>query len=467
MTVNSAAWLKNKRVLVFGLGVHGGGLTLANWLQRQGAKVTVTDKKTAAVLKPSIKQLIIPSKNIILGQEPKLGLLSKIDLIIQNPGVPNNHFFLQAAKAKGILIYNEATLFFLLVNQPILAITGSKGKSTTTHLLGEICSKFYPDTLVGGNIKIKTMFGFIDQIKPRTKVILELSSWQLEGLKIIKKSPQISLLTNITPEHLNRYKNFNEYIAAKFFIFKYQTKNDIAILNQNDPVSRQLAKKIISKKYWYSLKFRVNRGVYIKQGGIYFRNNGSDEFIIAKNKIKLAGEHNLANTLAAILAAKILQVPNKIISQVVSRYHGFSSRLETVRKIRGITFINDTTATAPVATIAALQTIKKNIILLAGGSSKKLPVELLAKEIKSKVKYCLLFAGEGSDELLLALEKNHYKKSKLFTNFQNMSDLVATAVKLAKTGDTILLSPGFASFANFKNEFDRGEQFNKIVKKLK
>ncbi len=467
MMVNLESWLKNKKIIVFGLGLHGGGLTLANWLYKQGADVLVTDKKTDQALQQSVKKLIIPQKNIFLGQEPVLSWLDKADLILKNPGVPNDHFFIKAAEKIKIPIYNEAGLFFSMVENPILAITGSKGKSTTTHLLGLICSSYHKNTLVGGNIKINPMFNLINKIDENSKIILELSSWQLEGLKIIKKSPHISLLTNITPEHLNRYKSFSEYVQAKFLIFKYQLPEDIALLNQDDPVSKKLARSIKSEIFWYSRKKIVKRGVYLEKGKIYFKQGRKREFIINRKDIILPGDHNLENILGAILAAKILNIPNKFIVKVVRKYRGFSNRFEVIRKWKGITFINDTTATAPVATIAALKTLSKKSILLAGGSSKDLPVEFLAKIIKKKTKFCFLFSGLGSEQLIKALQKIKYPANKLFINYESMKEIVFAARQYAKSGDIIILSPGFASFANFKNEFDRGDQFNKIVKKLK
>lgn len=467
MKVNLESWLKNKTVLVFGLGLHGGGLALANWLYKNGAKVLVSDKKSVSELKTSIYKLKIPKKNIFLGKEPLLKWLDNVDLILQNPGVPSDHFFITAAKKKKIPIYNEATLFFSLVEKPIIAITGSKGKSTTTHLLGLICKSYRPETLVGGNIKINPMFQLIDKIKNNSIIVLELSSWQLEGLQTIKKSPHIALLTNITPEHLNRYKSFNDYIQAKYLIFKYQLPNDIAILNLDDPVSYKLSTKIKSQIYFYSRKKQVKQGVYIYKDKIYFKNKNKIEFVLNKQDIILPGLHNLENVLGAILTAKILGVPNEIIKKVIKKYRGFSSRFETIRKFNGVTFINDTTATAPIATISALKTLPQKSILLAGGSSKNLPVADLAKIIKQKTKYCFLFTGQGSDQLLAELKKIKYPKNKLFTNYKQMKNIVSEALSHAKPGDTILLSPGFASFANFKNEFDRGEQFNNFVKNLK
>ncbi len=460
-------FLGNKKIIVFGLGLHGGGLALANWLNRQHADVIVTDKKSATDLRASLKKLKLPPNHVFLGQEPKLSWLKNTDLVLQNPGVPSEHFFIKAAKKRKIKVLNEAALFFLLVDRPIIGITGSKGKSTSTHLLGKILVAYFKNTLVGGNIRINPMFKIIDRIKSNSKIVLELSSWQLEGLKVIKKSPQVSLLTNITPEHLNRYASFSSYIAAKYLIFKYQNKNDLAILNWDDQISRQLIKKIKSQIYFFSIRRKVPRGIFVNGKKIFFTDQGKLDFITSIDKIKLQGLHNLQNILGAICVAYKLGIPKKIIIQIIQNYQGLSDRLEVVRTYKRIIFINDTTATAPVATIAALNSFPEKLIIIAGGSSKKLPVDNLAKTIKRKAKFCLLFAGDGSNELITALQKINYPKNKLLVNYNSMSKIVIDAFGLARAGDKIILSPGFASFGNFINEFDRGRQFVSWVKRIK
>jgi UDP-N-acetylmuramoylalanine--D-glutamate ligase len=463
----SKNWFQNKTILVFGLGLHGGGLAVTNWLLNHGSRVIVTDKKTKKELRPTLTRLNKKNVCFYLGQEPGLNLLSKIDLIIQNPGVPNEHKFLIQAKRKNIPIMNEAGLFFSLCKYPIVAITGSKGKSTTTDLLGKIVKSQFKKTLVGGNIRTTAMFTILDKIKHPTPIILELSSWQLEGLVAIKRSPELAIVTNIKQEHLNRYKSFRHYIKAKSYIFYWQKSLDKTILNFDDKETKKFGFLAKGKVYWFSLKKIVSQGVFIKNNNIYWKEKNNIEKIIAINQIKLPGLHNLQNVLATVCASKIMHIKNKNINKVLKKYKGLPDRLETVRIFNNIRFINDSTATAPVATIAALQTITGNIILIAGGSSKKLPVLNLAQEIKKKVNYCLLFKGQGSNELISALSKIKYPPTKIKTDFISMKSIVKEAVGLAKKGDVILLSPGFASFSNFINEFDRAQQFKKEIFLLK
>jgi len=459
---------KDKRVLVFGLGLLGGGIAVSRFLSDQGAKVTVVDKKGKSELKSSLNKLKKYKIRYFFEIDPGKDFLD-FDLIVKNPGVKREHPFLKLAKTKGIPIYNEASLFFLLVDNPIIAVTGSKGKSTTTDLLGKIIKTWDPSTLVGGNIQTTPMFTLLTTIRSQSRIVLELSSWHLEGMSIIKKSPHLAVLTNVLPEHLNRYKNIAAYSKAKAIILKYQNNNDIAVLNYDNLDCRRLASQAKGQVYWFGIKdyrrYKNLTGVFIKNGWLVWRRVETEKIISVKS-IKLKGEHNLANVLAAVGAAKLLAVPNSIIKKVVSGYRGLPNRLQFIRQVNGVSYYNDTTATAPVATLAALNSFSKPIILLAGGSDKKLPVKDLAKTIKSKAKYCLLFKGQGSDRLIIELLKVKYPRNRLVTNISTMTEMIRQASQLTKVGDMVLLSPGFASFSNFVNEFDRGRQFVKTVKKI-
>ncbi len=459
---------KNKKVLIFGLGLHGGGVAVAKWLAKQGARVSVVDQKSKLELQPSIDKLKNYKIKYFLEQDPDKTFLD-YDFIIQNPGVPKEHPFLKIAKQKGIKLYNEAGLFIDLVGTDIIGITGSKGKSTTTSLLGSIFSLANKKTLVGGNIKINPMFSFIDKVKRDVPVVIELSSWHLENFPIIKQSPQMAIITNILPEHLNRYKNYSEYIQAKESILKYQKKSDICVLNYDNEKCQGIAKRAKSNIYWFSIKGLPNKnisGCFVKNNKIIFRQNKKEEILFDKKIIKLLGDHNLSNVLAATLAAKLENIPIKYIKKAISKFQGLENRMEFIRKVKGIEYWNDTTATAPVAAIAGIKTFDKKVILVAGGSDKNLPLQDLAKVIKNRAKYCLLFSGEGSARLLKLLDKNKYPQKNLRINIENMAELMYELKKILKSGDIVLLSPGFASFSTFANEFDRGDQFVKAVRKL-
>lgn len=460
---------KNKRVLVFGLGLLGGGVAVTRFLLDQGAKVTVVDKKNKTELKSSLSKLKKYRIKYFFATDPGRDFLD-YDFILKNPGVAREHPFFKLAMAKKIPIYNEASLFFLFVDNPIIAITGSKGKSTTTDLVGKIIKASDPGLLVGGNIQTTTMFALFPKIKSNSRIVLELSSWHLEGMPLIKKSPKLAVITNILPEHLNRYRNFKDYAKAKEIILKYQKNDDMAVLNYDNSYCRDLSNQAKAKVYWFGIedykKYKKLNGVFIKNGWLVWQTQQVYEKIISVKSVKLAGKHNLSNILAAVCVAKLQGVVNPIIKKVVTNYKGLSNRLEFIRKVKGISFYNDTTATAPVATVAALTNFPKSLILLAGGSDKKLPVEDLAKVINLKTKYCLLFKGKGSDRLIKALIKIKYPKDRLMTGINSMPEMISRSLKLAKAGDIILLSPGFSSFSNFANEFDRGQQFVKGIRKI-
>ncbi len=439
-----------------GLGLHGGGVAVAKWLLKQGARLTVTDLKTEAELRNTLDKLEqwrqryqLPPIQYVLGRH-RYQDFRKHDLIIQNPGVPRESPYLAYAKKRGIPIYNEASLFFSLIDLPLIAITGSKGKSTTTALIGHILKRYDRRTIVAGNIRETPMFAVVDKILryqqrgAKVPIVLELSSWQLEGLPLIRRSPHIAVITNILPDHLNRYKNFSAYRRAKEIIARYQKADDFLVLNKEDKYLVSLAKHCRAQVKWFK-RSDVPTGW----------------------RLRLPGDHNLANIAAAMRVAEIISLPRSFIREAVESFTGLACRMELVAEIKGVKFYNDSCATAPVATQAALQTFKQPVVLLAGGSDKSLPLADLAKMIKKKVKYCFLFKGDGSERLLKELAKCKFPSQRIFSNFDNMSEMVKAAFERAEKGDLILLSPAFASFSTFTNEFDRAEQFVKAVKKLK
>ncbi len=456
---------KDKKVLVMGLGLHGGGVSVAKWLVRAGAKVTITDIKTKKELQPSLDKLKNFPIKYVLGRHREADFKST-DFVIQNPGVPRESNYLKIAKKYGAEIYNEASLFFDLIDrEQIIGITGTRGKSTTTALLYEILRKKFPKILFGGNIRINTMFDIVDKIKDN-KVILELSSWQLEGLEKSKKSPHISAITNIMPDHLNRYKDIYDYIDAKENIFRYEIFNDFSVFNKDNKFTGKMGKNTPSKRYWVSLKyFKEDNGAFINDGWIFFRENGKDKRIMKASAVGLLGEHNLYNILFAVVIAMILKAGINNIKSAVKNFKGLSDRLELVKIAGGVKYYNDTTSTTPEACIVALKTLgkkkRKNIILIAGGDDKKLNFKNLAKIIKKYCKEVVLLEGTATKKLKKELKLINFAKE--LKIFNSMDVAVIRAKNLAEKGNIILLSPAAASFGIFKNEFDRGELFKKHI----
>lgn len=480
--------LKNKRVLVMGLGLIGGGVGVVKWLIKQGAKVTVTDLRTKKELLPSLKKLKRLPIKYILGKHRKVDFL-KADLIIKNPGVPNDSLYLKIARKNRIPIETDMSLFFKYWPGQIIGVTGTKGKSTTVSLIYQILKVALLPVKIGGNIG-KTPLQYLNakMLKCSNAITtLELSSFQLENLKI---SPQIAVITNIYPDHLNRYKNMKEYIATKAKIFKYQKPNDYLILNYDSPILKKIFSKVPSQLILFSKKdishIRPNTrmAIFNQRNKIFLKLGKQKKKVCSLENIKLIGQHNLENILAAVAVACLFKIKPKIIQKVLKNFKGLANRLELIRTVNGVKFYNDTAATTPEATMAALKTLSniKNqiskIILIAGGSDKKLKFDKLARIIKKTCQVVILLPGSASKSLEYQIKRHikvaenegdrRYFKTADFCLFKvnHMREAVEQAKKIAAKGDIVLLSPACASFGLFKNEFDRGQQFKKWVKAI-
>lgn len=452
---------KNKHGLLVGLGLQGGGVATARWLVKQGVKLTITDLKNTGQLKSSLKSLKGLRIKYILGKHPRD--LSGFDFIIQNPAVSNDSLVIKEALRRKLPIENEASLFFKYCPSLIIvAVTGSKGKSTTTALLGHIFRQYKKQTIVAGNIRDKVMLDILPQVKPTTPVVLELSSWQLEGLARWHLSPHISVITNVLPDHLDRYSSFGQYTQAKFNIFKWQSSRDWAIVNFDNNLTKNFGHKIKSQVYWFSSIKPVPRGCFIKDQWIYVRDQ-RDYRLLPLGQIRLPGQHNIGNVLAAVTAALVAGIPVKYIKLGVGNFSGIHSRLQLVFKQQGVEYYNDTTATTPDATMAAINTFSgKSIILIAGGKDKNLDYHQLVKLIIKLVKYLILLPGSASTKIGSLLPKKYQ-----VILADNMKVAVAKAKNLARPGDKVVLSPAAASFNLFINEWDRGSQFVRAVKSHK
>lgn len=404
-----------------GLGLLGGGVGAVKFFVKEGARVLITDKRSSKDLKESLNKIKRFSVKLVLEKHKKEDF-KNCDLIIKNPAVPNNSPYLKTAKNHNIPIKTDIDIFFDLCKVLIIGVTGTKGKSTVATLLYLLLKSKYPDTILAGNIGVSPL-EVLSKITKKSKVVLELSSFELEGLK---KSPQVAVITTLFPDHLDRYKNFREYVEAKKPIFKYQKKDDILVLNYNNAETRKLASEAHSKVY-------------------FFKDS---------------------SVSAAVTVAKIFKIPKKNIKKVLSTFKGVSNRQELIATKKGVKYINDTTATNPQSVILAINTFKNRfpdsrIILIAGGLDKNLNYKDLAKAIKKEVGYLLLLPGTASDKL-----KKGLKGFKNMSLVKSMREAVKKAVKIAQKGDIVLLSPGAASFNLFKNEFDRGKKFRQALKRI-
>ena len=442
-------FFKGKKITMLGLGLLGRGVNVAKFLAEHGAEITITDLKSKEALEPSLKQLK-KFKNIryVLGKH-ELSDFKNCDMVIKSAGVPLDSPFIAEAKKNKIPVEMDASLFSRFTPATIVGVTGTRGKSTVTHLLEHILTRAYPKhVFVGGNVRGMATLPLLKKAKIGDIVILELDSWQLQGFGDAKLSPHVSVFTNFLPDHLNYYKgDMSKYFDDKANIFKYQKDDEVLI------VGEQASKEIKSR-----FKGKIKSEVLIAKKNI-----------VPKNwKIKIPGEHNRANIACAILACQELDVPKDAIKKGVESFLGVPGRLELVRTVGGVKYYNDTTATTPdgnrVALLALSDKKKRNIILIAGGADKNLDYSEMAKLVHKTAKGLVLIEGAATEKLLSLIPKN---TSYPVCIVDNMKEAVDTARDFARKGDTVLLSPGAASFGVFKNEFDRGDQFVKLVRKLK
>lgn len=453
------------RVTIIGMAREG--MALARFFAKRGARVTISDIKDATYLTNEIQQLSEWPIECVLGSHPENIL--DTDVLYVSPGVPRTIPILRQAKQRGVRISSETELLFELCQAPLMGVTGSSGKTTTTTLIGKMMEAAYPEmTWVGGNIG-RPLIEHVDEMKSDHKVILELSSFQLEYMK---NSPHIALITNLRPNHLDRHPSYEAYKEAKINILNHQNGNDVAVFNWDDPEVRVLAHRTKGHVRWFTRqsKLTTQDGTYVDEGWIFLREGDSVQRIMPVTDIKLPGNHNLENVLAAISVATAAKLDIESIVQVASRFMGVPHRLETVRIKEDVRWVNDSIATSPDRTIAALQAYPANtsLILLAGGRDKHLPMEEMAKEIVQRVK-CVIFFGEAAPLIEDAVKKRlHTTPSPLrLLTSEGLEDAVTIANNIAQPGDIILLSPSGTSFDAYPNYEVRGKHFSSLVMQLR
>lgn len=478
-----------KKVVIMGLGQYkeGSGISAAKFFISRGAGVLITDLKKASELKAQIKELnkfvksyklqatsrVVKQKlyypasyKLALGRH-RISDFKNADIVVQNPGVRRDSPYLLAARKAGAQIVSDISIFLSLApTENIISITGTRGKSTTAALVHAMLKEKDKHAELGGNIA-RSPFTFLEKLHEDAPVTLELSSWQCESLEEIKKSTHVAVITNILRDHLNTYKGMKEYAAAKSLIYKFQSPEDFVVLNRDNVWTRKMGDEVSSQRFWFSVKpFTEENGCFLEGDKIMFRRAGRVLKVAARSDIYLPGSHNVSNILAAVCAAKISGVSNLLIKKSLQNFKGLPGRMELVDLKRDVKFVNDTTATTPDATIAALKTLsslnshlstQKKIVLICGGSDKKLEYKELASAVKKYVKAVVLLPGTATIKIKKVL-KVPYEEVK------NMKEAVRLATRKAKKGDIVLLSPAAASFGLFQNEFDRGEQFLKAVK---
>lgn len=460
-----------KKVAVVGLAVNN--TPLIKYLAREGAAVTVMDRKTPDQLGKFLQELAdLQGRRDIqyqLGPE-YLKHLSEQEIVFLSPGIPKNLPEIQEARQAGVRFSSELQLFFFLNHSPVIGVTGSSGKTTTTSLLGEMLAGVYP-TKIGGNIGCPPL-SFLPELSAGSWVVLELSSFQLQNLGY---SPHIAIVTNITPNHLDIHSSMEEYIAAKSEALLYQSPDDVAVLNWDNEITRNLGRLVKGECYYFSRWSPLEYGAYLRGDRLYLslHTQGSgdvEELICNRSDLTLPGEHNVENVLAAALAARLAGVSMKVITKVIKEFKGVEHRLEFVRELNGVRFINDSISTTPTRAIAGLLAMKAPVILIAGGYDKRLPFEEFAEVAAEKCRavYLLGATAEQIEEAFnrLRLERKESRNFPVIKRVSDLEEAVHAAKSSALSGDVVLLSPACASYDMFRNFEERGRLFKTLVSEL-
>lgn len=448
-------------VTIMGLGLHGGGVAAARFFAGRGARVTVTDLRSEEVLSPSIEALGDLPIRFVLGKHTE-DIFRNADMVIKNPAVPSTSPYLKMARR----VETDISVFLRLSSSPVMAVTGSKGKSTTVSAMYHCLRTHRPGCRLGGNITVSPLT-FLDGegLKPDDPVILELSSWQLADLRdtgLLK--PTVAVLNIILPDHQDRYHDMDAYVADKRVIYQAQDRGDYTLCLRDDPYGRSFYEETPGTPLYYSAEALPENtpGAFLAPDGRGFINlQGSPEEILPA-EVLLPGRHNRLNLLAAGAACVLSGVAPADAAEALSRFPGIEHRLEFVARRRGVDYYNDSAATIPEAVAAAVEGFERPVVLIAGGTDKELDFAPLAAAA-GQPKRLVLLKGTGTNKLLPKLREKGIAWTGPFGSLKEALDDAAT---VAAPGDIVLLSPGCTSFGMFLNEFDRGRQYKALVKDL-
>lgn len=454
---------KGQRVLIIGAGRQG--TALARYLVNHGAEVTINDKKDATQLDTVVQALGDVPVNWVLGGHP-VSLLDNVDLLCVSGGVPLSIPLVQEAMARQIPLSNDSQIFMEEVPCTVIGITGSAGKTTTTTLVGNILTTaakeegLFRKVWVGGNIG-NPLIANLDDMQAGDMAVMELSSFQLE---IMYNSPPIAAILNITPNHLDRHKTMDAYVAAKKHILEYQDEEGIAVLNRDDRLAWELQRDVKGYLFSFGLQDQGYTGAFVDREMIKVREGNYTWDVIHRDKIKLLGQHNLMNVLASVSIAMAVGVSAESMCNAIGQFDGVEHRLEFVRRWKGADWYNDSIATAPERSIAAMRSFDRPILLLAGGRDKDLPWEEFAEVAAKKVRHLIIF-GEAQKKIHQAV-KPVFAPTQI-TLCKGLKDAVEYAANVVEAGDVVLLSPGGTSFDEFEDFAARGEAFKQWVMDLR
>lgn len=453
-------YIKYRKIAVIGLGVSN--LPLLDYLYEKKAQVTIFDERTADEIPiDTIKKIEQYKFEKSFGKNC-LEKLNGFSIIFRSPSCLPTRKELKDEANRGAIVTTEIEMLMEMCPCKIIGITGSDGKTTTTSIINAILQKAGYKTFLGGNIG-KPLFTKLAEMKPDNIVVLELSSFQLMNMKV---SPDIAVITNITPNHLNIHKDYNEYIEAKKNIFKYQNKDGILILNYDNDITRECSKEANGKVVFFSNNSKLDNGFIIDENIIKQCEDKIRKHILNTNEVILRGNHNFQNIATALAATQTL-VDTDIAAQVIKEFKPVEHRIEFIREIDGVKWYNNSSSSSPTRAIAAINAFKENVILISGGYDKNLDNKPLAKPILEKVS-TLILIGQIAEKIFDAVKEESEKQNKSINIYMcdTLEQTVNIAKKSAQKGDVILFSPAGASFDMFKDFADRGNKFKNLVNNL-
>ncbi|MDQ3930132.1 MAG: UDP-N-acetylmuramoyl-L-alanine--D-glutamate ligase, partial [Chloroflexota bacterium] len=430
----------NKNVLVMGLGVHGGGLGVARFMGRSGANVRVTDLRTADVMRESIEALGRESFPVeyTLGEHREEDF-RWADVVVRNQAVPPTSPWVALARQLGKAVETEINIFMRLCPGPIVGVTGTKGKSSTATWTWEMLRHWRADAVLAGNLRVSALEA-LERITPETPVVLELSSFQTEGFEEPRISPHLAAVTNLSPDHLDRYKSMEEYGAAKKHIFLYQQpeRGDCAVLNSADPVVAGWAADAPAGVAWFGIGAATRLpGVYVQDGVFYWYAEGRERALVGEaSDLQVPGAHNLANAACAATLSLLAGATLEAVREGLRSFRGVADRQELVRTLRGVRYYNDTTSTTPASTIAALNAIEGPIVLIAGGAAKGLDFAELAPVVTSETVAVVLLEGTATD-----LMESQFREvgANILGRYSDFAEAMRVAMSAAPEGGAVLL----------------------------
>ena len=453
-------YIRFRKVAVIGLGVSN--IPLLDYLYEKKAQVTVFDERTIDEIPQNIINKINAYEFKYSFGKNCLENLKGFNIIFRSPSCLPTKSELQEEANRGAIVTTEVEMLMEMCPCKIIGVTGSDGKTTTTSMINAILQKAGYNTFLGGNIGTP-LFTRLPEIKPDDIVVLELSSFQLMNMHV---SPDIAVVTNITPNHLNIHKDYEEYIEAKKSIFKYQDENGILILNYDNDITRSCSKDANGKVIFFSSKEKLDNGFIVDENVVKECEDKVRKHILNTDEVILRGNHNFQNIATALAATKTL-VDTDVAVQAIKEFKPVEHRIEFIREIDGVKWYNDSASSSPTRTLSGINAFKENIILIAGGYDKNLDYGPLAKPVVDKVS-ALILIGQTAEKIFDAVKGEADKQNKKIDIYMcdSLEQTIDIAKKSAKKGDVVLFSPASASFDMFKNFADRGEKFKNLVNNI-